>query len=263
MVNAKVSEKSTKTDIWTAYQQLLSELDGKPVTASDDPAKLQQMAATLSEAKTALVERFDATLERLNNAQQVYAATDQELAKRKAQVIEELQTGKHELENTIAETRKQHLREEEEYNYNLNLKRRDEEAAYKAKTVDREAILKTREVAVIEQEKLQQVIEQQVKAFPAQLEAAVKEAQELLAKDLKAQHEAQIKEQSSNFEHQKSLLELRLQTAENIINTQAKQLIEVQKQFDGANSQLKEMAVVVIQSKSVAPQPSSQPQTQS
>jgi uncharacterized membrane-anchored protein YhcB (DUF1043 family) len=264
MAAVKVSDRSTKNEIWEAYQQLLTELQNRPVTVSEDPAKLQKITAVVSEAKASLMGHFEATIERLGTVQQAYQETDQDLAKRKAAVIGTLEQDKRDLELSIETVKKQwetekadreagRQRDEETYTYNLARKRRDDEETYAQKTKDREAKLAEREAALAEREQSAKALTDQVEAFPAQLEAAVKAAREETTKELKAQSGSELQQTKQQLEHEKSILALKLQSAEASIAAQSKQIADLQRQLDGSSAQLKEMAVAVIQSKNAAP----------
>lgn len=267
----KVNEKSTKTEIWDAYKQLLSEVQSRPVAITDDPARLQKMVEALAEAKAALVGRFESTIERVTATQQSYAEADQDLARRKATAIESIEQGKQQLETTIESVRKQweqekadhelqRQRDEDTYQYNLTRKRRDEQEAYDRKASEREAALASRETELAKREQTVEELTKQVDAFPAQLEAAVKSAKEEVTKTLNSEHTAELKDVKQLAAHEKSILELKLQTAETTIASQAKQIADLQRQLDASSAQLKDMAVTVIQAKN-APAPSA-PQQQ-
>lgn len=257
---AKVNEKSTKTEIWDAYKQLLAEVQSRPVAITDDPARLQKMVEALTEAKAALIGRFESTIERLTATQQSYTEADQDLTRRKTAAIESVERDKQQLEATIDSIRKQweqeqtdhelqRQRDEDTYQYNLTRKRRDEQEAYDRKASEREAALADREADVASREQTVDELAKQVDAFPTQLEAAVKTAKEEVSKSLNAEHTTELKDVKQLAAHEKSILELKLQTAEATIASQAKQITELQRQLDASSAQLKDMAVTVIQAK--------------
>lgn len=177
MAAAKVSEKSTKTEIWNAYNQLVDELQNKPISVSEDPVKLQKMTAAMNEAKAALMRQFEATIERLGTVQEAYHEADQDLVRRKAAAIDALEQNKRELQISIetikkhwetekADRESQRQREEETYAYNLTRKRRDDEEAYTQKAKEREAKLTAHETALDEREESVKDLSKQVDGFP-------------------------------------------------------------------------------------------------
>jgi DNA repair exonuclease SbcCD ATPase subunit len=254
MATAKVSEKSTKTEIWNAYNQLLEDLQSKSISVSEDPAKLQKMTAAMSEAKAALMGHFEATIERLGTIQEAYHEADEDLAHRKDTVIDALEQSKRDLQTSIeiikkqwetekADRESQRQREEETYAYNLTRKRRDDEEAYAQKTKEREAKFAARETALDEREESVKALAEQVDAFPAKLDNATKTTRDETTKELKAQASNELKDARQQLEHEKSILVLKLQGAEASIGAQAKQITELQRQLDSSSTQLKEMAV--------------------
>ncbi len=264
MASAKVNERSTKTEIWDAYRQLVHELQNKPMATSEDPAKLQKMTSAVSEAKAALMGHFDATIERLITVQQAYQEADQDLLRRKGAAVDTLEQNKRELEAIIETVRKQweqekadqnmqRVREEETYAYDLNRKRRDSEETYAGKIKEREAEFAARTAALTEREQVAKSLTDQVASFPTELEKTVKAAREETTKELKAQSASEVKDVKQALEHEKSILALKLQSAEASLGAQAKQIVELQRQLDASAAQLKEMAIAVIQSKNTTP----------
>lgn len=268
----KVNEKSTKTEIWDAYKQLLNEAQRRPVVIADDPTRLQKMVDVVTEAKATLVGRFETTIERLNATQQSYAEAEQDLARRKTAALDTIERDKQQLEGAIDAVRKQweqekadqelrRQREEDTFQYNLAHKRRDEQETYDHKVGERETAIANREAELTKREQTVDELTKQVGAFPSQLEAGVKAAKEDVTKTLKADHAIELKDIKQQAEHEKSILNLKLQTAESAITAQTKQVAELQRQLDISSTQLKEMAVTVIQAKSISsPMPSTQPQ---
>jgi chromosome segregation ATPase len=264
MAASKVNDKSTKAEIWEAYRQLLQEAQGRPVVVSEDPAKLQELTKELLEAKAALAGQFDTAAEHISAVQQAYTDADQELSRRKAAALAAIEQDKQQLGASIATVRKQwdqekadrdleRQREEDTYAYNLNRKRRDETEAYERKAKERETALAGRETALAEREQQADNLAKQVETFPEKLEAATKQTREETAKELEAKRAAEVRELKQQTEHEKSILNLKLQAAEAANATQAKQIAELQRQLDAASAQLKDMAVTVIQAKSTTP----------
>ena len=255
---AKVTEKSTKGEIWAAYQALMSEATGKPVAIAEDASGLQKMATVLGEVKSSLGTAFDETLEKLAALPQAYTEAEQDLARRRASALEAIEQDKKQLEAIIAsvrtaweqekaDTELARQREADEYTYNLTRKRRDETEAYEQKTKAREAALATREAAVKEHEDTLKTLTAEVEAFPAKLEAAVKTAETATATSLKTDYETTVKELKQTAAHEASIATLKLQTAEATAAAHAKQITDLQRQLDAAQSQLKDMAVTVIE----------------
>lgn len=255
----KVNERSTKTEIWAAYQELLKSLQEQPVTVNREPAKLQKLTNVLSKAKAELVGQFESALESVDSVEQAYQSADIELLRHKQQILESLEQEKRGVETAIALARERseqeradnelaRQREEEAYQYDLAKKRREEEENYARKAKEKEAVLNAREQKLQEQEAEVTELKQQVEAFPVEMEEELSTAKTELAEQLNAKREAEVKEVKQTSEHEKSILNLRLRTSEETNSSLAKQVAELQRQLDTASSRLKDMAVAVIQS---------------
>lgn len=265
--SSNVNEKSTKGDIWEAYQHLLSDLQQRPALVSADPAQLQNMTANLAEAKAELIGRFDATLERLGAIQQAYQDADQELGRRKANVIEVVEQDKKQLESSIAAIRVaweqekidhdlKQSRDEDAYKYDLAISRRTEQEVHDQKTKELQAQLAAREASVEEREQVLAELTAEVEAFPNRLDQTAKTARDELAKELKSEYDSAMRDLKQTSEHEKAILSLKLGTAEASIAANLKQIAELQRQLDASAKQLKDMAVAVIQSKNPPAAPS-------
>jgi chromosome segregation ATPase len=260
-MSSKVNEKSTKTEIWAAYKELLAEFQAGPIAVVTGDNKVNGLSAALEQSKSDLLAKFDTTLKAVDGAADDYVVAEQTLARRKAEIISDLEKSRLELQTSIDQVRKDweqeqtdrkrsRERETEEYAYDIGKKRRTEEETFEAKWQAKFADLNTREAALKVQEGRLAELEQGAEKAPELLQKAVKEACDLLAKELKATHEAELKEVRQQLEHQKSMLELKLQTAEAAATAKDKQLTDLQKQLDNASAQLKDMAVTVIRASS-------------
>lgn len=256
-----INEKSTKAEMWQAYKELLAKFEGGTVSVSAKDTKLDKLNNGLLAARDELLATFETALSEVQSTAQEQQAIQDMLAKRKIEIIAELEKARAELQAAIDDTRKlweieksdtkrDREREAEEYTYELNKKRRDEEAAYAAKRQQREAELNTREALIKEQESELADLRKAVEQAPKELEVAVKTMRETLAAELKAEHAAETKDAKQQAEHVKSIIELRLQTAETAVAARDKQITELQNQLQAAQSQLKDMAVTVIRSSS-------------
>jgi DNA repair exonuclease SbcCD ATPase subunit len=266
---AKVNDKSTKTEIWAAYKELLETFQAAPAVVAGSTGGVNELGAALERSKSELLEKFEAALKAVGGAADDYATAEQQLDKRKAESIERLERSKAELQTAIdqvrkgweqeqADHRREREREVEDYAYELSKKRRAEEEAFQTKWQTKFAELDNREAALKPQESRLVELERAAEEAPEQLDKAVQEAKERLTKELQTAHGAELKDVKQQAEHQKSLLDLRLQTAEASVTAKDKQLAELQKQLETASAQLKDMAVTVIRASNNSNQPSGQ-----
>lgn len=261
----KVNEKSTKTEIWAAYKEILAGFQSGPVAVAGGNTKLNEISTSLEQSRNDLLTKLDTARETINSAANDYAVAEQILTKRKAEIIEGLERSKSDLQSAIDQERKNweqeqadckrlRQREVEEYTYELNKKRRAEEESFQTKWQTKFAEINTRETILKGQEDQLRELELAVGKAPEQLQKAVKDACDTLTKELKITHESETKEIRQQSDHQKNILELKLQTAELSIAAKDKQLIDLQKQLDSASTQLKDMAITVIRAANVQSQ---------
>lgn len=259
-----VTERSTKQDIWKAYQELRAQLEQSPAPAARTAPhlglqdKLKTIATELQSAFADASANIQGQIDQL----QSQGATD---SKQREQTLEKLADQKTELEREIKrveeewrrETEERKLkrqREEDEYRYQLDKKRREEQDAYEAKRKSREAELAAREQAMQEKEDRLAELEKQASGFPAQIETAVKQAKEDLTKELSAKHQAELKERDLAAKHAQQIEQLRINSLEVTLKQRDTQLAEMKSQLESATRQLKDMAVAVIDTKRPAPE---------
>ncbi len=263
---AKVNEKSTKTEIWAAYKELMDSYQAAPSVVLGSMSAVDSLGSSLELSRNELTEKFESALKVLKSAADDYAAAEQMINRTKTESIEELERSKNELQAAIDMARKswdqeksdhtrEREREAEEYTYELNKKRRSEEEAFQSKWQAKFAELDSREAELKAKESRLTELEKMAEEAPTKLEEAVKQAKENLGKELQTAHAAEAKDARLQAEHQRSILELKLQTAEASIVAKDKQLAELQKQLDAASSQLKDMAVTVIRASNSSNQP--------
>jgi len=271
--SAKVSEKNTKQEIWEAYHQLLAEIQGEPVTfklEQKEPA-VPDALRSLAELKLRISQELDKVgeelLKSLNSLQDLRVS----LAKDRQSMVERLQEQRKAVEAEISrvkeaweqEKRKSEARfaeelrqkevlrarEEEEYQYTLSLKRRQENDEYERQRVEKERTLKDREQALERREKEIAALEKELDETPAKVAQAVKEAQESLARQLGEKQMIELRELKAAHANEVKVAEMRIANLEVTVKSQAGEIENLRKQLAEASRQLKEMAVSAIESR--------------
>lgn len=265
----QVSDKNTKSEILTAYQELLSEVSvgGSPTIEQ------QEEKAVVTVASNKTVEKITEDLSRLKLS---FAAAVNELTDRLTQEAETLATiqkaiaiSKKELEETQkikvtagllyrmieaqkarekawAEEEKAHAeelvrtrgREEEEYQYEKQLQKK------------RDADQKEAERAAKEQMTTElNDLRKRVAAVPAETEKAVKDAVAKAVSETQsdAAVKAQFAKQQSDAE--RALDSAKIDALEATAKAQSQEIAALKKQLDEATRQVKDIAVSVIESK--------------
>ena len=144
---------------------------------------------------------------------------------------------------------KERKREEEEYIYDLDIKRRKEmddynvrKAALEKELLEMKEDLQKRELAIVEKEKILLDLQSQVERFPEQLKQTIAETEEKLRSQLLQQHtfESQLKEIEQ--EGLIKLNELRVTSLQAKIKEQEILLKELNQKTDQATQQVQLIA---------------------
>lgn len=173
-------------------------------------SNVQKMSAndlvrTINDVKLAMVAQFDSInatiLEQLKTLVDVNTAIDIQKQNLKGlqdiisegqtlqDILTEQETVRTEFEQEMAEAKKNAQREENEYNYNLRIKRRAEEDEWNSKKAKREADLLARENALKAMEKEYADMKVAYADMPNQIEAKVKAEVAIVTNSLKRTYE--------------------------------------------------------------------------
>lgn len=260
-----VSEKSTKTELWEAYNVAMQDLSGQPKlefasekqdsgkigkTIDDLKAKFNAEVTLVSDGISTELTRFVEFAEELNKKK---AFAVKEIENKKDALLEEIAKAKKLLGEEAVESEKSRKREEDEYVYFLSQKRRKEEDEYKiaraldkAEIAEKKAALTTREVEIKQMEK-------DLAESPKIIEKAVNDAIDSTTKELNAKYLAEIKELNLNNEHEKKIASLKIEELTKKVAEQKVLIDKIEKELAIANREAKEIAVSVIESRSVGP----------
>lgn len=272
---AKVSEKSTKPELWAAYNELLRQLEGRPaepVNPEVQAALAGDPARSLAELKLKVGQQLDALgadvqgdLESLQDLRrqiqlerrrllEAQRGEQQQLADAIASVRRQWQDEQAEREREQkqlqAERQKERQREEEDFRYSLTKTRRAEEDKYQEQRTARENALQQREQALKDQAEHVAQVEADLAAWPKRLDDAVTQARATLTKELAAAHSAELREAKLIHQHELSLASLKAQALEQTLKGQTAEIESLKRQLISAQTQLKDMAVVVIEGRS-------------
>lgn len=269
----QVSDKNTKSEILSAYQELLSEVsvggsssmeqqEEKAVVVSASNKTVEKITEDLSRLKLSFAGAVNEFSDRLTQEAETLAIIQKAIAISKKELEEiqkikvtsgllyrmiEVQKAREKawLEEEKAHTEevaRMRSREEEEYQYEKQLqKRRDADQ----KELERAA----KEQMVSELNDLRK----KMITVPTETEKAVKDA---IAKAVsEVQADAVIKAQfaKQQADSMLALASATNDTLETMVKTQTQEIILLKKQLDEATRQVKDIAVSVIESKRVDP----------
>ncbi|HEY6736792.1 MAG TPA: hypothetical protein VI322_03690 [Candidatus Saccharimonadia bacterium] len=282
----KVSEKSTKTELWSAYNELLRQLEGRAAepaspktqaTLSSDPTR------SLAELKLKIGQQLDALAQEITNDLGNLQNIRRQIQVERSQLLEARQAEQRQLADAITEVKRQwqqeqdqhtqrqielkqeqdrqRQREDEDFRYNLAKTRRTEEDKYQEQRTAREAVLANREQTFAEREQNLKHMETELAAWPKRLDDAVAQATSTLRKDLEAKQATDAREQKLVHQHELAMVGLKAQTLEQTVKAQAAEIDSLKRALADAQHELKNMAVAVIEARTTENRPQPQPAT--
>ncbi len=181
----------------------------------------------------------------------------------------EMETRRQQLTQDIAEVKTKWEREQEEYVYNLKLKRRNEEDLYKEqkakldkdlaeRKLEFEKNITLRERAVAEQEEEFKRLHMEVEAFDPKLQKAVADAEKSLGERLTKEFEYQKKLEIKDLEAQLKLHEQMIQSLQNRVKEQQEHIVALSAKTDNAGKQVQDIALKAIEKSGVVVAPMEQ-----
>jgi len=262
----KVSEKSTKLELWTAYNEVVAQISGEEIAVQSDDS-VNDAIKKLSETKININGQFDQITKTLLSDLSDLYKTSEQIRQNKEDLIKFFENQKKDLQNHMEEVKKKwtfeekrlqddfqqkkndqetkRQREEEEHKYNLSISRKKENDQYQIEKERQDRILKEREKEIATMEK-------QVAEMPTLIAVKIKEAEENLTKDLSAKYQLQIKELAVSRENEAKIAEIKIANLETIIKNQAEEISGLKSELSKVNAMMKEMAVSAIEAKKPA-----------
>ena len=262
----KVSEKSTKLELWTAYNEVVAQISGEEIAVQSDDS-VNDAIKKLSETKININGQFDQITKTLLSDLSDLYKTSEQIRQNKEDLIKFFENQKKDLQNQMEEVKKKwtfeekrlqddfqqkkndqetkRQREEEEHKYNLSISRKKENDQYQIEKERQDRILKEREKEIATMEK-------QVAEMPTLIAVKIKEAEENLTKDLSAKYQLQIKELAVSRENEAKIAEIKIANLETIIKNQAEEISGLKSELLKVNAMIKEMAVSAIEAKKPA-----------
>jgi chromosome segregation ATPase len=263
----KVTDKSTKQDIWTAYNELLGKIQDRPI----EPGRVKatgELFEKLEELKKEIVRAFELTADKATESLNDLASAREEVTREKKRMFTALEGQKLALEEEIKmvrhswereqsqikekedeETRQKELarrKEEDEYSYSITRKRREEFDKLQGEIVQKKEEINDEKAQIVARKSEINEMEKKIGNFPAQIEKAVKEAQSTLSDELSKSYDSKIKEMELIFRGKENLLNSEVANLKSLSDSRALDLESLKKQLSEANDRLKEMAVSAI-----------------
>lgn len=288
----KVSTKSTKNEILSAYEELARKLQENAESAEErktdmetkhheelrDKASKHTVDAILksiAELEVSarkwlgdLAQALAKELEKLKNLEEVITGEKKYLETihrikveadtlaqliqaskdKKKQLEEEYKQLEEDLERKKTVQREAWQREEEEYEYELYLKRRKEEADYEEKKVAKERMLKEREEKLAAAERELQELRKFREEAEKNLDITVNRVREETEKETRKEEEIRAKILGERVAAEKHIAELTIATLQKELTTKEEAIRQLKHELDIANRGVKDIAMKVIES---------------
>lgn len=174
-------------------------------------------------------------------------ALEEEINTKEKELESEIGAKEKELETEIGAKRKQWEREQEEYVYELKLKRQREENEYGYKAEKREQDLKAREEEIKKQEAELMRLRKEVEEMPELVEKRVAQKEQELKKVLETSYKQKYEDDKKESEFEKRMTEAKIKSLEGQTKDLEIGLSLARKDAEAANKKAQELAVKVIE----------------
>ncbi len=235
-----VTKNATKQEILDAYEQLHKQLEqGENQLPS---SILQQAGSTISvieaslKTKTqAITDAASATIEEVISR----LADAHTLIENQATLLKGMQTEAKLQQDRI---KKDQLRQEEEFAYEFDRKKKRLEAELAEKMASADKQLKTREQGLATAEKELTDLRALAASFDARLTKGIQEAVDRKTKELETTHAQQMRLTAQEAKAREDLLKQKVESLEAMIKNQQTEVVRMSKQVDALSDQLTKIA---------------------
>jgi len=248
---------ATRSNVGQSLQQmrqaLNEQLDQVENGLTEEQKKFEMLREATALLKTELDNLYQIKAE-AESLEALVAANKQGREK----LEREMGSRREQLEAEIGEIKTKWTREQEAYEYDLRLKRRNEQDIYNEKKAkmekdlaDRKAdfdkSIADRERAVAEQETELKRFRSEVEGFETKLQKSVQEAEKAVTERLTREFEYQQKLQVKDLEAELRLREQMISSLEIKVKEQVEQVLTMSAKTDTASQQVKDIALRAIE----------------
>lgn len=222
-------------------------------------AKAQTLTAIINAFKVKNEELEKSFADKKTVLEKDYENKKEEVAADTAKLILDYKKKKEELEDDFRQVRdvsnKQHIRTEEEYEYDLSRKKQedadkwnDEKVAREKVMAEKEADLQARMIEFAEKEAYLKDLEEQVAAFPDKLKAAETAGVEKGKADADKGHVFEVRAIKNEYNYQVRTLQDKLDTQDQLISNLTERNKSLEDKLDASYAQMRELAADTVKS---------------
>lgn len=222
-------------------------------------AKAQTLTAIINAFKVKNEELEKSFADKKAALEKDYENKKEEVAACEAKLILDYKKKKEELEDDFKQVRdnsnKQHIRAEEEYEYDLSRKKQedadkwnDEKTAREKLMAEKETDLKARMLEFAEKEAYLKDLEEQVAAFPDKLKEAETAGKEKGKADADKSHVFEVRAIKNEYEYRVKTLQDKLDTQATLISDLTERNEALENKLDASYAQMRELAADTVKS---------------
>ncbi|SCG88002.1 Uncharacterised protein [uncultured Clostridium sp.] len=222
-------------------------------------AKAQTLTAIINAFKVKNEELEKSFADKRAALEKDYENKKEEVAACETKLILDYKKKKEELEDDFKQVRdnsnKQHIRAEEEYEYDLSRKKQedadkwnDEKTAREKLMAEKETDLKARMVEFAEKEAYLKDLEEQVAAFPDKLKEAETAGKEKGKADADKSHVFEVRAIKNEYNYQVRTLQDKLDTQDQLISNLTERNKALEDKLDASYAQMRELAADTVKS---------------
>jgi hypothetical protein len=237
-------------------QQIRKALNDQLDEIEEKLAEEQQKYEALRQGATLLQQELQ-TLHQIKAEAESLEALVAAHRQAKGKLEQEVSDRRQSLDAEIEETRTRWAREQEAYDYNLKLKRRNEQDAYNEqkaklekelteKKIVFEKNIAEREQAVAAQEEELKRLRKESEGFDARLNSAVQQAEKAVQERLSREFEYQQKLTTKDLEAELKLRDQMIQSLEGKVKEQQELIAALSTKTDQAGQQVRDIALKAI-----------------
>lgn len=257
-INSNVFSDETKIQ----YRDVMTAIELKKTELKDlygIEANAQTLTAMINASKVKKAELVQEYADKEIELKVAYEAKKEEVAADTAKLVLDYKKKKEELEDDFKQVRdasnRQHIRAEEEYEYDLSRKKQedvdkwnDEKVAREKLMTEKEADLQARMLDLTEKEDYLKNLEEQVKAFPDRLKKAETDGKEKGKADADKSHVFEVRAIKNEYEYQVKTLQDKLDTQAQLISNLTDRNEALENKLDASYAQMRELAADTVKS---------------
>lgn len=218
------------------------------IKKADIAVAAASMSSDLPAKTNDLVDDFTIFLQNITLAKDTFEKLQKQITE--TQSAWDKEQKEHEIKITERDQQDEILRkrEQELYEYETQLVRKKAEDEFSQRKIEWERELEESK-EVIEKDRLElEILRKQVSGFEVEKEKAVNAANGILQKDLTVKFESEKKLREQEIKGEKAILDLKITMLTQEASRQREEIVELKRALEKAATQLKEMAVSVIES---------------